>query len=102
LGSVTAAANGIRPSQDPDRQEYVMAGIELPGTQVEVHLWPIIRDGDAKPRLGKCAIHTCNQDQVLFSQLLPAKPPTEAERIVAATVMQRRLNLVRANPFQNN
>jgi len=94
-------AQHLRPSEHPDRREFVIVSLELPGNRGEVSLYPIIREGGAKPRLGQPQIFP-EQSQGRLSQFLPAKPPTEGERIIAAAGLQRNGRLMQANPFQRN
>ena len=91
----------LRPSEHPARREFVIVSLELPGNRGEVSLYPIVRDGAAKPRLGEPQIFP-EQNQGRLSQFLPAKPPTEGERIIAAAGLQRNGRLMQANPFQRN
>ena len=94
-------AQGLRPSEHPDRREFVMVSIELPGNRGEVSLYPIIREGDAKPRLGEPQTFP-EQNQGQLSQFLPAKPPTEGERIIAAASLKRNGRMFYPNPAQWN
>lgn len=92
----------IRPSEHPDRREYVMISIERRGTPGELNLYPIIREGSARPRLGECQNYPFNDLTGQFAQFLPAKPPTEGQRIIAAASLKRNGHIVPANPFQHN
>jgi hypothetical protein len=82
-------AQGFRPSEHPDRREFVIVNIELPDGKGEVNLYPIIREGDTKPRLGQFQIFPRQPVQGILSGFLPEKTPTEADRIIAATLLQR-------------
>ena len=92
---------GLRPSEHPDRREFVIVSLELPGNRGEVSLYPIIRDGAAKPRLGEPQIFP-EQNQGRLSQFLPAKPPTEGERIIAAAGLKRNGRMFYPNTAQWN
>jgi hypothetical protein len=92
---------GLRPSEHPDRREFVIVSIELPGNRGEVSLYPIIREGDAKPRLGQPQIFS-EPNQGRLSQFLPAKPPTEGERIIAAASLKRNGRIYYPNTAQWN
>lgn len=94
-------AQGLRPSEHPDRREFVIVSIELPGNRGEVSLYPIIREGDAKPRLGQPQIFS-EPNQGRLSQFLPAKPPTEGERIIAAASLKRNGRIYYPNTAQWN
>ena len=92
---------GLRPSEHPDRREFVIVSIELPGNRGEVSLYPIIREGNAKPRLGEPQTFP-EQNQGRLSQFLPAKPPTEGERIIAAASLKRNGRIYYPNTAQWN
>jgi hypothetical protein len=89
-----------RPSEHPDRREFVIVNIELPDGKGEVNLYPIIREGDAKPRLGQFQIFPRQPVQGMLSDFLPEKNPTEAERIIAASLLQRTGRVLHQFPFQ--
>ena len=91
----------LRPSEHPDRREFVIVSIELPGNRGEISLYPIIREGKAKPRLGPPQTFS-EPNQGRLSQFLPAKPPTEGERIIADALLKRNGRMFYPNPAQWN
>jgi hypothetical protein len=78
-----------RPSLHPDRQEFVLVNIELLDGEGATKLYPIIRTGDAKPTLGQAHIIPRQSKPGELMGFLPAEPPTEAERLVAASLLYR-------------
>jgi hypothetical protein len=79
-----------RPSEHPDRQEVVMLSIEMRGHPAEVWMYPIIRSGTEKPKLGQPTFISSAESGGRFTHLLPANPPTDGERIIASHVLERR------------
>ena len=91
----------LRPSEHPDRREFVMVTIELPGNRGELSLYPIIRQGEAKPKLGQPQTIPHQSGGGSF-RLLPVKPPTEGERIIAAALLKRNGRMFYPNTAQWN
>jgi hypothetical protein len=94
-------AQGLRPSEHTDRREFVIVNIELPDGKGEVNLYPIIREGDAKPRLGQFQTFLRQSVQGILSGFLPEKTPTESHRIIAATLLQRTGRVLHQFPLPN-
>jgi len=78
-----------RPSEHPDRREVVILSIEMRGHPSEIWTYPIIRNGTEKPKLGKPTVVPSADLSGRFTNLLPANPPTEGERIIASHILER-------------
>ena len=78
-----------RPSLHPDRQEFVLVNIELPDGEDTVSLYPILREGNAKPILGQSRTFLRQPVPGMLMGFLPPKTPTEGERLVAASLLHR-------------
>ena len=89
-----------RPSEHPDKQEYVLVSIELAGSRSEVHLYPIIREDDVKPRLGQSPIPPEIEEKMVG--FLPSNPPTNEEKIIEKVLWEHKQRLQRANNPQWN
>lgn len=73
----------ICPSEHPQRREAVLAYVELSGGISQLRHFPIIRGKQEKPYLGESQICGGNEIAGPFVSLLPLRPPTDAERIIA-------------------
>jgi len=100
--NATAASQYIRPSEHPQRREAVLAYVELSGGASQLRHFPIIRDKQEKPYLGEPQICSGSQIAGTFVSLLPSRPPTHAERIIAQGFIEFRSQKTRVNPFKNN
>jgi len=96
---VCSTSTGIRPSLAPDRQELVMVRIELPGNQGEVIFFQKIRDGNGKARLGDCISQPIRDRKDRFSNLLPATPPSESDKVRANDLAQQNMQLMQVTTF---
>jgi len=78
----------FRPSEQPDRQEAVVASIEMRGHPAEFWFYPIIRNPGEKPKLGEPQVFPEPTPAGRFACLLPPEPPTEGQRIIAACLLE--------------
>lgn len=93
------------PSQHPSRGEFVALHIESRGEKPSYFRFPITTDGNGKKTLGKPVQMPNDQFNGRFTNLLPARPTTEGERIIARCALERKGLFPfsnRANRFQNN
>lgn len=75
----------VRASQHPDRREFVLISIEVPG-QCVTSLYSILRDHAGKPRLGKCEQPPHVEKTNRF---LPGESPSLSERSQAVSKLER-------------
>ena len=78
----------VRPSEQPDRQEAVVASIEMRGHPTEFWFYPINRNPGEKPKLGEPQVFPETAPVGRFTRLLPPEPPTEGQRIIAAYLLE--------------
>ena len=91
---LTAPAEGVRPSQHPQRQECVAIKAELPGLRASC-LYSILRDQGGKPKLGIPICPAFVEPISQADQSLPLENPSPAERIKATLELQQLMTVAR-------
>jgi hypothetical protein len=97
-----AESRYIPPSEHPQRHEAILVYVEVSGEVSQLRHFPIIRGKQEKPHLGEPQTYDESQIAGTFVSLLPSRPPTDAERIIAQGFIEFRSTRMQINPFQNN
>lgn len=92
----------VPPSEHPARRECLMLIVETRGEKTSYIRFPITTDGTGKRTLGKPVQMPFDKIDGRFTNVLPARPTTEGERIIARCGLERKGLFPFSKPFQNN
>jgi hypothetical protein len=89
-------------SEQPDGHECLVLLVETRGEKTSYIRFPITKDGTGKRTLGKPVQMSFDKIDDRFTNVLPARPTTEAERIIARCGLERKGLVPFKKSFQNN